>query len=175
MRKLMLVMLMAAVMTTTASAEYITAPHGLRVRERPTTASRTVEILPYGAEIAITDDEPIKGWVKIENGYLSREWVSADDPKGGMNYLGNWSVTAYAWTGYPCANGNYPQTGVTVACNSLPFGTQIYIDGIGIRTVEDRGPSSMGDSWCDLYLGDTASCVQWGVQNRDVWIVEEEK
>ena len=89
-----------------------------------------------------------------------------------MELLGTWRVTAYAWTGNPCANGNYPTTGYTVACNSLPFGTQIYIEDIGIRVVEDRGPAWLGSEWCDLYLGDYNSCVQWGNQYRRVYRVK---
>ena len=38
-----------------------------------------------------------------------------------------------------------------------------------IDAVEDRGPTYLGDEWCDLYLGDTGSCVQWGDQQRRVW------
>ena len=94
-----------------------------------------------------------------------------DDTREDRTYLGTWTITAYAETGYPCANGNYPSTGYTIACNSLPFGSVVYIDGVGYRTVEDRGPGNMGDAWCDLYLGDTVSCVNWGVQYRDVYLV----
>ena len=172
MRKLMII-LAVMLMSAPASAEWVTAPHGLRVREHPTTASKTVEIVPYGTEIAVVDDEPIKGWVRVKNGYMSREWLSDSDPKDSMTPMGTWRITAYAWTGYTCANGNYPTTGYTVACNSLPFGTQIYIEDVGFRTVEDRGPLQMGEEWLDLYLGDTQECIQWGVQNKKVWVMNE--
>ena len=76
--------------------------------------------------------------------------------------LGTWRITAYAYTGSPCANGNFPTAGYTIAHNSLPFGTEVYIEGVGYRTVEDRGPEWLGSEWCDLYLGDTDSCIQWG-------------
>lgn len=89
--------------------------------------------------------------------------------------IGTWRITAYAYTGSPCANGNYPTTGYTIACNSLPFGTQVYIEGVGYRTVEDRGPEWLGSYWCDLYLGDVSECIQWGDQYRDVYIVEVEE
>ena len=90
-----------------------------------------------------------------------------------MAYMGTWRVTAYAYTGNPCANGNYPETGYTIAHNSLPFGTKVFIEGVGFRTVEDRGPEWLGEEWCDLYLGDTAECVQWGNQYRKVWVMTE--
>ena len=88
-------------------------------------------------------------------------------------YLGTYKVTAYAETGNPCANGNYPTTDYTIACNSLPFGSKVYIDGVGYRTVEDRGASWHKDEWIDLYLGDVNSCIQWGVQYKDIFLVEE--
>lgn len=89
-----------------------------------------------------------------------------------MTYVGNFSCTAYTWTGNPCANGNYPVDGYSVACNSLDFGTHIYIEGIGERVVEDRGPSSMPSAWLDIYMDSYDACVQWGVQDRAVYIIE---
>ena len=94
-------------------------------------------------------------------------------PKTEMTYLGNWMTTAYTHTGNCCANGNYP-TECTVACNSLPFGTEIYID-VGYRVVEDRGPGSMPSEWLDIFMDSYDSCVQWGIQYRDVYLVEDEQ
>lgn len=90
----------------------------------------------------------------------------------GMTYLGVFDVTAYEWTGNPCANGCYPTEGYTVACNSLPLGTTVYIDGVGYRVVEDRGATWHSDMWMDLYLGDVAECYEWGVRNLDVYVVD---
>ena len=161
-------LLLTLLMTTTAQAEYVTAPNGLNVRAERSMDSAVVEILPFGAEI-----QPVrigKRWAKLDNGFVSTEWISDSNPFDDMDYMGEWHITAYAYTGSPCANGEYPETGRTVACNSLPFGTEVYIDGIGFRTVTDRGPDSMGDAWIDLYLGDYAECVQWGSQHRKVWV-----
>lgn len=88
----------------------------------------------------------------------------------GLVYIGDYMITAYEWTGNPCANGNYPSEGYTVACNDLPFGTEVYIDGVGWRVVEDRGGG--GEGWMDLYLGDVDSCYEWGVQYRGVYVYE---
>lgn len=165
----------AVMMVMPVCADYVTAPSGLRVREHPTTNSKTIEILPYGTEINPIDDEPIKGWMRIEKGYVSKEWVSADNPKQGSEYLGNWKTTAYTWTGYRCADGSWPQSGYSAACNSLPFGTQIYVDGIGKLTVTDRGPSSMPSEWLDIYMDSYNACVQYGVQYHDVYLVGDSK
>ena len=80
-----------------------------------------------------------------------------------MEYLGTFEMTAYEWTGNPCANGNDPEVGYTVACNSLPLGTTVYIEGVGYRVVEDRGAEWHASNWMDLYLGDVASCYEWGI------------
>lgn len=88
-----------------------------------------------------------------------------------LEYLGTFETTAYEWTGNPCANGNYPEVGYTVACNSLPLGTTVYIEGVGYRVVEDRGAEWHGDWWMDLYLGDVDSCYAWGVRSVDVYVV----
>ena len=94
----------------------------------------------------------------------------AEKPK--MTFWKTCTITAYEWTGEKCANGNYPTVGYTVACNSLPLGTKVYIEGIGYRTVEDRGATWHSDNWMDLYLGDTASCNAWGIQYRNVYLVK---
>lgn len=87
-----------------------------------------------------------------------------------MTYVGHYELTAYEWTGNPCANGNYPTAGYTVACNSLPLGTRIYIDGYGYYTVEDTG--GMSDNVVDIYMGDYDTCIQFGRQGGDVYIVD---
>lgn len=161
-------MLLPLLVSSTAFAEtaYVNAPEGLNVRAEASTESAIIETLPFGNQV----DGIISGdWMKLANGYARAEYLQPEEP---MEYLGTWRITAYAYTGSPCANGNYPQTGYTIACNSLSFGTQIYIDGVGVRTVEDRGPSWLGSEWCDLYLGDTSSCIAWGDQHRDVYLVK---
>ena len=157
-------------MAIRADAEYVTAPEGLRIRAEPGTDAEVLEVLPFRAEVSGEIEE---GWMRLEgqDGYVCADYISAADPLGDAQLLGTWRITAYAETGYPCANGNYPTAGYTIACNSLDFGTNVYIEGVGFRTVEDRGPGWLGSEWCDLYLGDYWECVLWGSQNRRVWKV----
>lgn len=151
-------------------ADYVTAPSGLNVRAERSTDSEVIEVLPFGFEVEI--QQTWEKWAKVDGGFVSVDWISETNPFDSMDYMGEWHITAYAYTGSPCANGEYPEAGRTVACNSLPFGSQVYIDGVGFRTVTDRGPDSMGDAWIDLYLGDYAECVQWGSQYWKVWVME---
>lgn len=153
---------------------YINAPNGLNLRQIPSTEGKSLGVLEYGQKVAVVDDEPLNGWLRVEgDNYIREEYTQKTDPFNEMTYLGEWRITAYAETGNPCANGCYPQIGYTVACNSLSFGTQVYIEGVGFRTVEDTDGGAMGMEWLDLYLGDYNSCVQWGDQTRKVWRVTE--
>lgn len=96
------------------------------------------------------------------------------DPKpSAVNYdlRGRFVLTAYEWTGSPCANGRYPTVGYTVACNSIPLGTRVYVEGYGNFVVEDRGASWHSSNWMDIYLGDVSACDQFGVREANVYII----
>lgn len=69
-------------------------------------------------------------------------------------------LTAYCSacnSGSKTSSGTYPVAGRTVACNSLPLGTRIMIEGFGEYVVEDRG--GMGGNVIDIYLGDRDTCT----------------
>lgn len=102
----------------------------------------------------------------------SQSVESAENTPEGMTYLGDYQLTAYEWTGSPCANGNYPTEGYTIASNTLPIGTRVYIEGIGERTVEDTG--GMAGNVIDIYMGDPGTCVQFGRQSGAVYIIPED-
>lgn len=55
-------------------------------------------------------------------------------------------------SGSKTSSGTYPAAGRTVACNSIPLGTRVYIEGLGEFVVEDRG--GMGGNVIDIYMGD---------------------
>ncbi|MBQ9613249.1 MAG: SH3 domain-containing protein [Lachnospiraceae bacterium] len=160
-----------------ADTKYVNSMEGLRVRDKPTTDGEILSVIPFGAAVQLLDDEDYGGWYLIDYGkeeaYISGEYTQDTNPMADMTHMGKWRITAYAYTGSPCANGNFPQVDYTIACNSLPFGTVVYISGVGFRTVEDRGPQSMGSEWLDIYMGDVNQCIQWGDQYRDVYVVEE--
>lgn len=157
--------LMIAVLGMTCTADYVKAECGLCVRSEPSEDSEVLKVLSFGTEV----DGGRGDWIPFEDGYIASEWLSDECP---MEMLGEWRITAYAYTGSPCADGIYPEACETIACNSLPFGSKVYIDGIGVRTVHDRGPGYMGDEWLDLYLGDTQECISFGDQVRKVYLVK---
>lgn len=126
-------------------------------------------VIPFGEEVegTVTD-----GWMKTEDGFVSAEFLSETDPLAEAQYLGSFLVTAYTHSGFCCADGSYPEAGYTIACNSLEMGTKVFISGIGLRTVCDRGPSSMPDAWLDLFVDGYEEAVVFGEQRHDVWIIK---
>ena len=70
------------------------------------------------------------------------------------------------------ASGVKAVEGVTVAMDkSIPFGTKIYIDGVGERIVQDRGGAIKGNR-IDLFFNDHQSALNFGRQTREVFIIE---
>lgn len=95
------------------------------------------------------------------------DYVEEDNDGGHGDYIGNFKLTAYEWTGRPMANGQYPYYGAC-ACNRPDLlGKTIYIEGHGTFTVCDRG--GMTGDWIDIYLGDEDACWDFGVQYADVY------
>lgn len=99
----------------------------------------------------------------------SGDAAPASESTSGMTYAGTFQLTAYEWTGNPCANGNYPTCGYTVASNYFALGTRIYIEGYGTYVVEDRG--GMSSNVIDIYMGDYNTCIQFGRRSANVYIV----
>jgi 3D (Asp-Asp-Asp) domain-containing protein len=84
-----------------------------------------------------------------------------------MRYLGALSSTAYTHTGNNMANGEKPYEGA-VACNLVPLGTKIYIEGYGYFVVKDRiGHGSQLDIFMDTY----DACIQFGRRTLKVYVV----
>ena len=93
-------------------------------------------------------------------------------------YLGKSKITYYCACKKCCgkdngitASGVKAQAGVTVAADTskLPFGSKIYINGIGWRTVQDRGGSIKGNR-LDIYISSHDNPKPYNVQYLDVWV-----
>jgi 3D (Asp-Asp-Asp) domain-containing protein len=68
------------------------------------------------------------------------------------------------------ASGLLATEGVTVAMSGLPFGTVIYIEGVGERIVQDRGVKA---GIVDMAFDTDAECYA-ATSKREVWIKAEE-
>jgi 3D (Asp-Asp-Asp) domain-containing protein len=93
--------------------------------------------------------------------------------------LRTFTITAYTVSVQDCGNslgitasGAKAVVGVTVAAGrNLPFGTIIYIPGLGYRIVQDRG-GAIGSNDIDLLVSSGASAIKFGVQQRQITIVK---
>lgn len=111
------------------------------------------------------------------------EVKETDDTKEqteGMTYIGTFQATAYCscekccgkWSGGPTASGTMPVQGRTIASDwdVLPAGTEVYIDGLGWRTVEDTGSAIQGQD-IDIYMQSHEAAVNFGVRYVDVYMI----
>lgn len=93
-----------------------------------------------------------------------------NEPSGAYTYVGGYRLTAYCWTGNPCMDGQWPVVGYTVACNDPKLWHKwIYIEGYGTYYVHDTG--GMANDIIDIYLEDYNTCVQFGLQYSQVYII----
>lgn len=94
-----------------------------------------------------------------------------------------WKITAYCACSKCCgktdgimASGKKVYPGA-IACNWLPFGTKVKIEGIGIFTVEDRGAKSLFGTktnhikHIDIYMPTHREALKFGVR----WLKVEVK
>ena len=94
-----------------------------------------------------------------------------------------WRITAYCACRKCCGKwsdgrfaSNRPVYVGGVACNWLPFGTQVTIEGLGTYTVEDRGAKKYFGSKLDkkkaldIYFDDHAEARRFGVRYKRVMI-----
>lgn len=85
-------------------------------------------------------------------------------------YIGTYRCTGYVATGNACASGVMPESGVTIASNSLPMGTRVYIEGIGERVVQDTG--GMGNGVIDVFVDSTSEAYAL-TGDYEVYVIEE--
>ena len=105
-------------------------------------------------------------------------WVAEEYSEPALTYLGAWTATAYCACPICCgeyssgytASGTLAEEGRTIACNSLPFGTQVLIDG-NTYVVEDTGWSPYGDAWIDIFFWDHSSALAYGCRTVDVYLI----
>lgn len=107
------------------------------------------------------------------------EGIPCDEvDKPSMTYIGSMYVTGYDACAKCCgktdgitASGTVAEVGRTVAmCRDYPFGTVIYIDGLGYYTVEDRG---VGKGCVDVFVNNHSEAFKI-TGHYDCWIVEGE-
>lgn len=72
------------------------------------------------------------------------------------------------------SSGKKAKEGRTIAVdpNVIPIGTQVYIEGIGVRTAEDTGSAIKGAK-IDVFMNDVNEALEFGVKkNVKVYVME---
>jgi len=97
-------------------------------------------------------------------------------------YAGEFLCTAYCCERYEhicgegtgiTASGAVVTAGTTVAADisKFPFGTVLYIEGVGYRTVQDKGSAIKGNH-LDVAVDTHSNALSWsGYGNHKVWVV----
>lgn len=137
---------------------------------REVTTEIIVEATTQEVTTEITAEATTQTTTQVTTEATTEVMTGATTEADTKSYLGTYELMAYAWTGNRCANGNYPSCGYTVASNSIPMGSRIYIEGYGEYVVEDRG--GMAASVIDVYMGDYNTCIQFGRRKAKVYLVE---
>lgn len=102
------------------------------------------------------------------------------EPEPARRYLGQYKITGYDICMQCCgkidgitASGTQATVGRTCAAPpDIPFGTRLWIEGVGERIVEDRG--GLGTSKIDVLCEDHPACFAITTEGKvDVWILED--
>lgn len=93
----------------------------------------------------------------------------------------NAEITCYTASADECGNdlgitasGESVRDGIVAADSSIPFGTILYIEGVGEVVVKDRGGAIEGNR-IDLYVETKDEAFNFGRQQRKVYFVGHEK
>jgi len=141
-----------------------------------------VTLVSFGTmlELSLEREVEIVTVTKEVEKEVVRETIIEPD---GIKYAGTFTCTAYdlsgcgkapddPWYGIT-AGGTTATEGRTIAADwgVLPDGTVVYIEGVGVRTVEDVGGVINGYD-IDVFISDHTQAMVFGVQKLEVWILE---
>lgn len=132
---------------------------------------RDEQIAIMEAKIGGLEDVKKEHEIQIEK--LKKQVPVSRGGSSHMRYLGNFEVTKYNDYG-TTASGKTTTAGVTVAVDTkvIPFGTKIYIEGIGTRIAQDTGSAVKGFV-VDVYdPSPRKNLLEWGRQKKKVYILE---
>lgn len=138
--------------TTTVTSETTTTTTTATTELRTTTTETTMTSTSTETETEVTD-------VVIETETTCGGDICHTEPLSGYWDMTYYSATALGHTAPPCgASGNQLVEGYSVACDSLPFGTLIYLDSdyiSGTFRVDDCGTGN--SHTIDIYYWDNAN------------------
>lgn len=149
----------------------------VNAREYPTINSAVIETIPQHTELLRVGEE-INGWdcviVNNQELFIKHEYLTTEEP---LTNIGEYELTAYCACSYCCgksdgitASGTKATQGRTVACNFLPFGTEVVINE-HTYIVEDTGSQEvMGNKVFDIYFDSHEEAKTFGRKTAEVYI-----
>lgn len=167
------------------------AKTAVRLRKEPDTDSDILTVIDRGEQVEFSGEMEENDWclVRYNNleGYLKFYHLKEDcgesaatdsetTDKNKWEYLGNYYITGYRMFSASenggrsdgvTASGVVGTPGYTAAMKDIPFGTTIYVDGLGYYVVEDRG---VGEECVDIACNTTSETYEL-TGHRDVYIV----
>lgn len=119
-------------------------------------------------EEGLIGPEPIIEETVIQPELSKRERVAQMASRGELRYV-YMEVTAYCDDGITASG--LPTAAHRVAAGPMyPFGTEMYIEGIGIVEVADRG-GAVHNGVIDRYMDSEAEANEWGRRVKKVYIL----
>lgn len=136
---------------------------------------------------ALQDEQIIENLQQVNTTAQQQPAPESDLPAGMVaEYAGEYTCTAYCTEKRPhiCGTGTgitasgAPITAdLTVAADQslLPFGTVIYIEGVGVRVVQDKGSGVQGKHLDVAVPGSHSDALNWaGYGTHKVWVLKGE-
>lgn len=119
-----------------------------------------------------------------ENNNLQQELSNLKDSRYEFKYIGTYQITYYCDERYEphicggsgvTASGARTEVGKTIAVDPLliPYGTEVYIEGIGYRVAQDTG-GAINDNHIDVLVKTHSEALSLGTTYRDVWVLMKE-
>lgn len=98
-------------------------------------------------------------------------------------YQGNYKITFYCpcskccgkWADGYTATGTLATQGRTIAVDpkKIPYGSEVYIEGLGWFVAEDCGGAIKGNR-IDVFMDDHQKALQAGIMNTVVWLRKDD-
>lgn len=100
---------------------------------------------------------------------ITRRWALSAGLAGSINTAPRMIATAYCDYGRT-ASGLYAGWGRVAAGPSVPFGTNLFIEGYGYAVVADRG-GAIRDGMLDVWFPTYKQAINWGRRSVRVWFL----
>jgi 3D (Asp-Asp-Asp) domain-containing protein len=115
----------------------------------------------------------VRAWKKVDGKKKILTTIRSDEVKNSLKYKDSFSVKAYAYSGGgTTASGKKAQVGlVAVDPRVIELGTWLYVEDYGLCQAADTGGAIKGNK-IDLYMDSTSECFEWGVRDKNVYILE---